>query len=137
AHVRFVGYLDRQSELPGCYRAADVFVFASRTETQGLVLLEALAAGLPVLAFSALGTREIVEPRRGALPAPEDAAGFGAALAALIADPQQRQAMSLAARAFAREWTIEACARRLAEVYRRVTQGKAASRIRHENFITP
>ncbi|MFN4147962.1 MAG: glycosyltransferase [Rhodocyclaceae bacterium] len=137
ASVRFCGYLDRQRELPSCYAAADVFVFASRTETQGLVLLEALAAGLPVLAFSALGTREIVEPRRGALPAPQDAAGFGAALAALIADPRQRQAMSLAARAFAREWTIEACARRLAEVYRRVAQSDLVSRIRHESFITP
>jgi glycosyltransferase involved in cell wall biosynthesis len=33
--VRFLGYLDRQRELPGCYKAADLFVFASRTETQG------------------------------------------------------------------------------------------------------
>ena len=43
--VRFIGYLDRQQALPDCYAAADVFVFASRTETQGLVLLEAMAAG--------------------------------------------------------------------------------------------
>jgi 1,2-diacylglycerol 3-alpha-glucosyltransferase len=40
--VRFTGYLDRHRDcLPDCYAAADVFVFASRTETQGLVLLEA------------------------------------------------------------------------------------------------
>ena len=37
--VLFVGYLDRSSALPDCYAAAGVFVFASRTETQGLVLL--------------------------------------------------------------------------------------------------
>lgn len=124
-NVRFVGYLDRLRELPACYAAADVFVFSSRTETQGLVLLEAMAAGLPVLAFAALGTREIVEPRRGALPAPQEPEAFGAALATLIEDPQQRGAMSAAAREFAREWTTEACARQLAEVYRTVRERHA------------
>lgn len=127
ANVHFVGYLDRQYELPACYAAADVFVFASRTETQGLVLLEAMAAGVPVLAFAALGTREIVEPRRGALPAPQEAHAFGEALAALITDPAQRQAMSLSARAFAREWTLTACARRLAQVYRHLAREPAAA----------
>lgn len=126
AQVRFVGYLDRSKELPACYAAADVFVFASRTETQGLVLLEAMAAGVPVLAFAALGTREIVEPRRGALPAPQEASAFGAALAELIADPQRRQAMSAAGRAFAHEWTTEACAERLDRAYRAIIERHAA-----------
>jgi glycosyltransferase involved in cell wall biosynthesis len=126
AQVRFVGYLDRGKELPACYAAADVFVFASRTETQGLVLLEAMAAGVPVLAFAALGTREIVEPRRGALPAPQEAPAFGSTLAELIADPQRRQAMSAAGRAFAHEWTTEACAERLDRAYRVIIERYAA-----------
>lgn len=137
ARMRFVGYLDRLRELPACYAAADVFVFASRTETQGLVLLEAMAAGLPVLAFAALGTREIVEPRRGALPAPQEAEAFGAALAALAADPARRHQMSAEARAFARDWTTEACARQLGEVYRTVAEQHAASRFRHSSVMLP
>jgi glycosyltransferase involved in cell wall biosynthesis len=48
-HVLFVGYLDRRGALLDCYRAGDAFVFASRTETQGLVLLEAMALGVPVV----------------------------------------------------------------------------------------
>lgn len=121
SNVRFVGYLDRFTELPDCYAAADLFVFASRTETQGLVLLEAMAAGVPVLAFAALGTREIVEPRRGAMPAPQEPAAFGAAMALLINNPNERQRMARDAEEFAREWTTEACGNRLAEVYRAVT----------------
>ena len=46
ARVHFVGYLDRKGALLDCYAAADAFVFASRTETQGLVLLEAMARRL-------------------------------------------------------------------------------------------
>lgn len=126
AQVRFVGYLDRSKELPACYAAADVFVFASRTETQGLVLLEAMAAGVPVLAFAALGTREIVEPRRGALPAPQEAPAFGAALAELIADPQRRKEISAAGRVFSHEWTAEACAARLDMAYREIIERHAA-----------
>lgn len=120
--VHFVGYLDRFDELPDCYAAADLFAFASKTETQGLVLLEAMAAGLPVLAFAALGTREIVEPQRGALPAPQEPQAFGRAMATLANDPERRRAMAIAARDFAGEWTTAACAKRLATVYRDVAQ---------------
>ncbi len=124
--VFFVGYLDRQTELPACYAAADIFAFASRTETQGLVLLEAMAAGVPVLAFAYLGTREIVEPRRGALPSPQTVEAFGQALASLANDPAQRQQMATEAIAFADEWTTEACAQRMAEVYRSLVATPAA-----------
>ena len=63
-HVLFVGYQDRKQALLDCYRAGDVFVFASHTETQGLVLLEAMALGVPVVAAAILGTRDILEPGR-------------------------------------------------------------------------
>ena len=62
----FVGYLDRRGALLDCYRAADVFVFASRTETQGLVLLESLALGVPVVSTAVLGTKEVLRDAAGA-----------------------------------------------------------------------
>jgi glycosyltransferase involved in cell wall biosynthesis len=116
-NVLFVGYLQRGAELNDCYRAGDVFVFASRSETQGLVLLEALALGVPVVALAELGTRGIVEPGRGALAAPDDVAGFAAAVSALLDDPARRAAMSSAAMDFAREWEAGAVARRLNAFY--------------------
>jgi len=117
-HTRFVGYLDRTKNLPSCYAAADVFVFSSRTETQGLVLLEAMAAGVPVYAFAAMGTCDIIEPRRGALPAPQDAAEFAAGLADLVGDAPLRASLSQEGRRFAAEWSAPQRAQQLADLYR-------------------
>lgn len=116
-HVQFVGYLDRQQELPDCYAAADLFVFSSRTETQGLVLLEAMAAGLPVYAFAAMGTRDIVEPRQGAVVAPQDTEGFAIGLVELLADRAQLERLSTAARQFAQSWSAPDRAWQLAQLY--------------------
>jgi 1,2-diacylglycerol 3-alpha-glucosyltransferase len=124
-HVIFVGYLDRRGGLQDCYCAADLFVFASRSETQGLVLLEALALGVPVLALAQLGTREIVAPQRGALAAPDDPAGFAAAAVQLLGDPEQRVAMGEEARRFACEWSTVEMAKRLRSFYARTLLGTA------------
>jgi 1,2-diacylglycerol 3-alpha-glucosyltransferase len=115
--VLFVGYLSRKGELQDCYAAGDVFVFASRTETQGLVLLEALALGVPVVALPTLGTREIVLPQRGACPAPDDPGGFAAVVAQVMRDPGRRARMSEAGPVFAAEWDTGVTARRLITVY--------------------
>ena len=117
-HVRFVGYLDRKQELPDCYAAASTFVFASRTETQGLVLLEAMAAGLPVYAIAHLGTTSILAPQRGAIVAPEDPEGFGKGLATLVSNPQELTRMANEGRQFAKEWSAPERARELAALYR-------------------
>lgn len=117
-HVQFIGYLDRNTELADCYAAADVFAFASKTETQGLVLLEAMAAGLPVYALAELGTRDILEPRRGAVVAPDETEAFARGLVELLGDPVRRQALAAAARAWATEWGAPERARQLAALYR-------------------
>ena len=90
--VRFVGYKFGE-ELASHVAAADVFVFPSRTDTFGLVLLEAMACGLPVAAYPVTGPIDVVTPGvTGALN--EDLRA--AALAALELDPQQCRAYALA-----------------------------------------
>jgi len=116
-NVLFVGYLDRRGALQDCYRASDLFVFASRSETQGLVLLEALALGVPVLALAELGTREIVLPQRGAVVAPDEAGKFAALAIKLLRDPARRARLSAEGREFAREWGSAEAAKRLREIY--------------------
>lgn len=116
-HVKFVGYLSRDSSLLDCYRAGDLFVFASKTETQGLVLLESMALGVPVVSTAYMGTADIVRPERGATLAPDDEAGFAALVVELLGDPRRREAMSRAAVDFAASWSGEAMANKLAGLY--------------------
>ena len=65
-NVILTGYLDPEYELLNCYAAADLFIFASKTETQGLVLIEAMAQGLPIVALAENGTKSILINNPGA-----------------------------------------------------------------------
>lgn len=116
-NVHFLGYLDRQNELPACYAAADLFVFPSVTETQGLVLLEAMAAGLPVLGIPAMGAADILLPEQGAVCAPHTIEGFGNLMSNLINDPSRLATLSAAARTFAKGWGAPERAQQLADLY--------------------
>ena len=127
--IRFIGYLDRRTALPDCYAAANVFVFASRTETQGLVLLEAMAAGLPVVALSEMGTRDILEPGRGAISPPAEPAAFGETLAHILNHPKAWAHLGSDAEIFAREWSDQAMARRLATLYRQMANAKFSANL--------
>ena len=123
-HVRFIGYLDRNTDLPNCYAAGDAFVFASRTETQGLVLLEAMAQGTPVVSTAELGTRSILTPGCGAFIVEEDEEQFAAAtLAALELGPDAPQRAQL--RAHAESWASATMARKLISFYEEVRANAA------------
>ncbi|HZO24001.1 MAG TPA: glycosyltransferase [Steroidobacteraceae bacterium] len=118
--VCFTGYLDRDTGLLDCYAAADVFVFASRTETQGLVLLEAMAQGTPIVSTAELGTRSILKAASGALVVEERLEPFAAAVVRLLQDPALRQDLAERGRNYARTWSSAAMARRIADLYESV-----------------
>ncbi len=124
--VRFVGYLDRATQLLDCYRAADVFVFASRTETQGLVLLEAMTLGVPVVATAVMGTRDILGPGKGALVPDDDEQDFAAAVVTVLRDATVRARLGEEAAEYAKTWTAPATARRLEAFYRGVLERASA-----------
>ena len=119
--VHFIGCLDRERGLGDCYAAADVFVFASRTETQGLVLLEALAQGRPVVSTAHLGTASILQAGCGAHVAPEKPDAFAQAIADILDDPARAARLSAQAKSYASGWASNLMARRLAELYRELT----------------
>ena len=127
--VRFVGYLDRTTHLLDCYRAADAFVFASRTETQGLVLLEAMALGVPVVSTAVMGTRDIVGPERGALVAADDEEDFAEKVVRLLRDRALRARLSAEGREYARTWSATALALRMEAFYRWVLDQAAEPRL--------
>jgi 1,2-diacylglycerol 3-alpha-glucosyltransferase len=119
-HVLFVGYLDRGGELLDCYRAADLFVYASRTETQGLVLLEALALGVPVVSTAVMGTADVLRDVKGAVVAPDDEAAFAMTVANTLADPALRARLAERAPLDAAAWSARAMAERLESLYRQL-----------------
>jgi 1,2-diacylglycerol 3-alpha-glucosyltransferase len=118
--VRFVGYLDRNTTLLDCYAAANVFVFASRTETQGLVLLEAMAQGAPVVSTAELGTKFVLKDGAGALVVPERVEEFSAAVVRVLEDPGLHAMLAESGKEYSLTWSSLALAQRLADVYRSI-----------------
>ena len=117
-NVQFIGYLDRNTELNACYKAADIFVFASKSETQGLVLLEAMAQATPVVAIAELGTASILVEGQGAMIAADDEVQFAHKVHALLANPVHREHLGERAREYAHsKWSAAKQAERMLAFY--------------------
>jgi glycosyltransferase involved in cell wall biosynthesis len=119
--VRFIGNLDREQGLNDCYAAADVFVFASRTETQGLVLLEAMAQARAVVSTACLGTRSVLTSGSGACVVEEDEDDFATAVASVLGDKGRAHRMGRQGLDWAKQWSSLALARRMADLYGQLT----------------
>jgi glycosyltransferase involved in cell wall biosynthesis len=116
----FVGYLAGE-ELASAYASGDAFLFPSSTETLGLVLLEAMAAGCPVVGANRGGIPDIVNDGvNGCLYDPDTPASFTTAVQRLLGSPQTRRELRQAARQEAERWGWAGATEQLRGYYRQV-----------------
>ncbi|MDJ0732504.1 MAG: glycosyltransferase family 4 protein [Nostocaceae cyanobacterium] len=118
--VHFLGYRRDVAEI---MRTADVFVFPSRYEACTLVLLEALASGLPVITAITTGGAELVTPESGViLPNSDDTEALAQALSDLISNSTLRERMGKAARAFAEQHSWNVMAQTYIDLFEELSQ---------------
>ncbi|OHE65046.1 MAG: hypothetical protein A2413_03935 [Treponema sp. RIFOXYC1_FULL_61_9] len=138
----FSGYLARE-DLPSVYAMADVFVFPSKTETQGLVTIEAMLCGTPVVAIGEMGTADVMAGDNGGFMVRDDTDEFTARVLQLLGDPALRARKSAEALEFSKRWTVGRMTDALLAVYdqaaagRRKTKHTLFARIRRFLVRTP
>jgi 1,2-diacylglycerol 3-alpha-glucosyltransferase len=115
--VRMTGFINRP-DLDPIYAAADIFAFPSVTETQGVVLGEALAAGTPCCAVDAAGSPETVTDGVDGLLTANDRTAYGVALNRMLDDPEMRVMMSRNALRLAQQRTPQHMAQKIVAIYR-------------------
>ncbi|MBM2825668.1 MAG: hypothetical protein HW402_1332 [Dehalococcoidales bacterium] len=113
--VTFIGYLQRH-DLVDLYKQA-LFVFASKTETQGLVLVEAMMAGAAVVAIGIMGPRDIIKSGETGILVGEDENEFAQACDRLLQDDNERQRIGMAAHEWARSQSSQVSTKRLLDIY--------------------
>lgn len=130
--VKFTGFLGGEA-LAQAYASADVFVFPSALETFGLVVVEALAAGLPVVASRVGGVPDVIRAgQTGYTFEIGDAAGLIDGVRRLAADAALRAAMRLNARAYAETQSWDAIMDEVIDHYARLIAGSAADSARRQ-----
>ena len=114
--LTFAGYLPR-AEVIDCYVSADLFVFSSMTETQGLVLLEAMAAGTPVVAVDALGVSTSIKNGEGGYLCEPSEEMFANKVCELLSNDSLRREKAVQAKLSAEELSSVKMAKRLIDCY--------------------
>ncbi|MFP4588581.1 MAG: glycosyltransferase [Candidatus Acetothermia bacterium] len=118
--VHFPGYINDRKKLAAHYRAADVFVFSSLTETQGLVILEAFAMGTPVVAVDSPGIRDFLQNHCGGFLVPLDSDTFANRVLELLEDSSFRHSKGEQAIAMAERYSASAVTQKLLQSYMEV-----------------
>ncbi len=122
-NVIFLGYFEPQDWV-NCYAAADLFTFASVTETQGLVVTEAMAVGTPVVAVGEMGVAEVMAGNKGGLLTKLDVNEFTGAVFRMLDDKELYETKKKEAFEYAKEWSAEAMAKKMMEKYERLIKQK-------------
>jgi 1,2-diacylglycerol 3-alpha-glucosyltransferase len=129
-HVRFAGFLDR-AHISDLYKAADVFLFASKTETQGLVLVEAMAGGTPAVAVRAMGVCDVVSDGENGHLVSEDVDEFADCAVAVLADAEGLGRLRQGALATAEQMSLQNAVGRLIDIYE-----ETRAMARHDSITT-
>jgi glycosyltransferase involved in cell wall biosynthesis len=129
----FTGYFDR-NDLALVYAISEVFVFPSLTDTQGLVTLEAMLSGTPVVAIGALGTLTVMGGDNGGFMVKDDPVEFTGRVLELLDNPELRLSKSQEAKKHARSWSIEELTKKLINIYKSTT---AAYTEEYGDHVTP
>jgi glycosyltransferase involved in cell wall biosynthesis len=127
--VQFVGAVPHE-RVGEFYLAADLFLFPSISETQGLVVLEAMAAGLPVVAVTSDAAADLLGDGEAGIMTPENATRFAESVVALWGQPERRRAMGAAGRRIAAGYSPDACASKLLDLYRNVIHARQTAPVR-------
>jgi 1,2-diacylglycerol 3-alpha-glucosyltransferase len=118
-HVVFAGYVLRE-KLVDIYARSDVFVFASKTETQGLVIVESLRCGTPVVALGAMGITDVMASNIGGFMVGDDLEEFCKKTMLLLQDRSVHERKSKEAIEHSGEWTIETTGLEMQSIYESV-----------------
>jgi len=131
-HVLFLGtYTDLQR--PNILSLADIFVFSSVTETQGLVILEALSAGVPVVAVKRMGVAEVMEGNKGGMLTELSVDKFTEAVNKMIHDKKFYAQKKKEAMLHAKEWESSAMAKKMISLYREAIEQYNNTAVKKEN----
>jgi glycosyltransferase involved in cell wall biosynthesis len=123
--VHFLGY---RRDIAQIMQAADLFVFPSRYEACTLVLLEALASGLPVITASSTGGAELVTPECGVvLPDSDDIDALASAMLLIKSDHKLREQMGKAARAVAQQYSWTTMAQNYVDLFEEISKNEEYS----------
>ena len=115
-HMTLVGSVPPE-EMATWYKLGDAFLFASKSETQGMVILEAMAAGCPVVAVRSSGIDDVVRDGYNGFKTPEKQEQWVARVQQLLENDSLRREMSDHALGFARDYSVEKFARDVREIY--------------------
>lgn len=125
--VEFIGKVPFD-QVPDYLKAADLFCFSSLTETQGLVTVEAMAAGLPVVAVEATGTQDVIEDGENGLLTPDDDHALAQAISRVLENPELRSKLGRASLNTAGEYGSNTQAKKLVGVYEQAIQAQKEGR---------
>lgn len=128
--VELLGELSEQA-MALHYRMSDIFIFASRSETQGIVLLEAMAGGTPIVAVTASGIEDMIKDKITGFKTETNIKDWAQKIILLMSDPLMRHEMSKNTIAFAKNFSSEKIAGNAANAYKYILLHKLAGNIKN------